>query len=93
MSDVLGGVVFMLVFLMICLGVAIVDQYKLEQERKERELQLIRERELERARMEAVAEAEAVRVAQIRQSLASWTPIQFEAQKPKANRKYGVKYA
>lgn len=83
----------MTMFMLICLFVAITDQHKLEKQRKEREKQLLieqRERELE---ANAVARYKQATKEQMRQSLASWKPIQFEPAKPKSNRKYGAKYA
>ncbi|MGT2800679.1 hypothetical protein [Streptococcus marmotae] len=106
MSDFLGGACVALAFFMICLGVAITDQYKLEKQRKKREKQLLIEQHERELEANAVARYKHIKNAQTRWSVSRGPQVQAEidryarqhvvvvpTQKPKANRKYGAKYA
>lgn len=83
----------MIMFVLICLFIAITEQCKLEKQRREREEQLLIEQHERELEANAVARYRQDEKERMRQSLADWKPIQFEERKAKSNRKYGVRNA
>lgn len=92
MNDVLGGLLFMTMFLLICLFIAITEQHELAKQRREREHLLLIEQHERELEANAVAMYRLAEKERMRESLANWKPIQFEPKKPKPNRKYGVRH-